>query len=268
MTKDEPSSDAKSRAGQLPAIDLAAYRTGDFAERLGALFSVPEALRKVLSSTVFLAALFFAVCVLAQRYFNAAWLPLLASCAYALLIGIVLGMGLGFVRVVAAALQNIEAILDIVLEITGKVAGDYDRIQAGAARLPTGGELVERVYEGVAIPVMHGAVTKPLGVLGPPLIWVYRRTIGSAVRSLIRRVNRSAERRRAEMQLEQAAAAGVVSIAKYSETINAYTNTAMRIVSSIGGTIRWFALLPLYITFTLVIVLAIVPLFIELWVIH
>jgi hypothetical protein len=173
--------------------------------------------------------------------------------------GVIFGLILGVLRIINSAMKNIESILTIVLEITGKAATEYEQIQAGTIRLPSGGELVEQVYDNIVLPVMERAVARTFGVLGTPLLWTYRRTIGSAVRYLVKRVNCAKTATEGEQDLVQDARSGLAAIAKYSETIKTYTSSASEFVGNIGRKIRLYTILPMYILFFASLSLATIP---------
>lgn len=239
-------------------IDLARYRTGDLAERLTELLSVPEAFRKVAMTMLLLLLLSLGVCYLIHRYADVALLPMLLVSAYSLAMGVVFGFVLGILRVISTALQNVESILRIVLETTGSVSGDYERLQSGAMRLPSGGELVEQVYGDVVMPVIERVVSETFGFLASPLLWTYRRTIGSAVRYLVKRVDRTQELAH-EQHLDPDAEIGSAPVAKYTDSIKSYTSSASDLVGTIGTAIHFYALLPVYAMFLLALAVAVIP---------
>ncbi len=240
-------------------IDLAKYRTADLAERLTELISVPQAFRKILTTTCILAVLSTVACYLAHVHSEITLTPLLCISAYSLATGVIFGLVLGVLRILATALQNIESILKIVLEITGMAAMEYEQIQEGTIRLPSGGELAEEVYEGVVLPVMERAVASAFGVLGAPLLWTYRRTAGSAVRYLIKRVSRTKITANDGQAFAQNANSGLAAVAKYSETAKAFTSRASEFVGNIGRKIRLYTILPIYILFLASLAIAAVP---------
>ncbi len=151
------------------------------------------------------------------------------------------------------------SILSIVLETTGKVATDYEQLHTGKMRMPSGGELVEQVYDGVVFPVMERVVAKAFGFVGGPILWTYRRTVGLAVRTLVKRVNSKVTNVEQEQDIATSAKEGLAAIAKYSDTINTYTSSAAQYVEGVGSTIRFYAMLPLYVLFAISLALATIP---------
>jgi len=240
-------------------IDLAKYRTDDLAERLVDLISVPKTFRRIAKATSFGALLAVVACYLIVVYSEMSGITSLLICAYALAIGLVFGLILAVLRVLAAAAKNVESVLLIVFEITGKVATDYEQIQTGNAQLPSGGELVEQVYDGVVMPVLEKVVASVFGFLSAPLLWTYRRTIGIGVRYVVKRFPRSQAAKEDEQQLADETKGGMAAMAKYSDTIRTYTSTAANLVGNIGDKIRFYAMLPLYVLFFVSLSVAITP---------
>jgi len=259
MAKDKPAFDGESSIEKTAKLDLAQYRTGDLVERLTELISVPKALRKVIATTLLFSSLCVFACFLISYFSELTRLPWLAICAYSLVAGFILGAILGILRIASTALLNVESILGIVLEITRAAATDYEKIQAGEVRMPSGGELVEQVYRDVVSPAIEQAIAGAFGFLGKPLLWTYHRTIGSAVRFMIGRVKRRQLTDQQEQRVSNQAEAGLSTIAAYSETIASYTSSASKIVEDIGNKIRFYAMLPMYVLFSVALLLATIP---------
>ena len=240
-------------------IDLAKYRSGDLADRVVDLVGVPKAFRRIAKTAALGALLSVVACCLIFHYSQMTAIPLLVVCAYALVMGVVFGVVLAVLGVLATAAKSVDSILRIVFEITGDVAKDYERIQSGSAQLPSGGELVEQVYEGVVLPVMDKAVAGAFGFLSAPLLWIYHRTVGLGIRYVIKRMARSRPSSEEEQKIAVATTGGMAAVAKDSETIRTYTSSAAELVGSVGGKIRFFAMLPLYVAFAVSLTVAVVP---------
>ncbi len=244
---------------RIEKIDLATYRTSELVERLTELISVPRSVRKILTAAFILTVLSTVACYGIHIYSEITQFTLLCLCAYSLAVGGVFGLVLGLLRIITTASGNVESILMIVMEVTGKAAADYEQIQAGTMRLPTGGELVEQVHGSVVLPVIEQTTAKTLGVLGTPLLWTYRRTVGGAIRRLAGRVNRTQTTTEAGQDLVQDAGCSPAPIAKYSETIQTYTSRASELVGNIGAKIRFYTILPMYALFFTALGLAMLP---------
>ena len=181
---------------------------------------------------------------------------------YALLVGVVLGLLLGLLRLANAALGNVEAILNLVLGIAGTAAEDYDHLETGQKQLPSASQLVSQVYDEVLLPSLETAVSEAFGVLAKPLLWAYRRTVGGAVRALLKWAHRRPLTAEAERQVEQAARLGLSTTAHYSAAVQTFAGSASELVSGVSRKIRRYAIGPLYIAFFGCLALAVIPLLI------
>ena len=257
MSHGEP--EAPTQSGEVAKIDLSSYRTGHLVERLTDLISVPSTLRKIVV-TMFV----FAVIVVAFVYW-AVGLSTMSLAPYSLVLGysisasLVLGVLFGIVRVIAIAMRHVEEILNIILDITGQAAGDYERLQSGEARMPSAGELIQQVYEEVVLPAMEKAVVGAFGFIGRPVVWMYRRSLGAAVRTMLSQVAKIKLTSETERKLEDSTEAGLATTAKYSQKIKAFTKAASSVVSRISSRIRFVAMTPMYLVFLVFMAIGSVP---------
>jgi hypothetical protein len=240
-------------------LDLTKYRAGELAERLTELISVPKVFGKLAKATVVVGLLVVLVCVLVFVDSGITLTSWLLVGGYALIAGALLGFLLGVLHIISTSLRTIGAVLLLMLDITGKAATDYEQLQTGEARLPTGGELFEQVYEDVVLPVIEKSVAGALGILGTPLLGVYRWTIGPAVRYVVKRVGRARLTANEERLVEAGTVTGLASISAYSERIKRFTSAASDVIAKIGSTMRIGLMLPLYFIFVTALVLAILP---------
>lgn len=240
-------------------LDFAKYQTGELAEQIVKLVSVPRAFFKVMKSVLLCMLLAAAACYLIYSTADVSHAMFVTVCVYCLCVGAFLGALWGILGVVATVMRSIESILRITLAITGQVATDYEQLQTGQSQMPSGGELVEMVYGKVVMPVIEGVVAKSFGLLGTPLLWIYRRTIGSSVRFLIKRVGRSSMSEEKQEAVHQVAVAGTKDVAVYSEKINRYTDRALTVVSVAGRAIRGFVMRPIYIAFIVCLTIVTIP---------
>lgn len=240
-------------------LDLSRYRTGGLVGNLVELISVPHALRRVVVVTLYLTtAVCFAIGVIFYQatLSGIGWLVL---CAYSLIAGFGLGILLGFLRVLSRALVSIEELLKITLKITESAADDYANLQSGATRMPSAGELVEQVYEEVLLPTMEEAVSEAFGFIGRPILWLYRRSIGAAVRYVIKKMARFSMTQEQAVATVEETKQHIETLAKYPEYIRDYTKRAAELVHRVSRKIRFYATLPLYIAFFLCLFMASVP---------
>jgi hypothetical protein len=251
--------DGDPEQAQVARLDLSKYRTSELVGQLTELISVPKMFLRVGSFAILLGILAIVACCLIFAYSEVNLIPWLTVCAYSLVIGLLLGVILGFLRVLARGMQNIEAVLRIGLEITGEAATDYEQLQTGEMQLPSGGELIEQVFREVVSPALEKAVANAFGILGRPLLWFYRLTIRSSVNYLLARVRRKVTRAEHEQVVADKAVSGLGVIAKYSDRITAVTEIALSIITKTGRTIRFFVMFPLYALFLAALLLATLP---------
>ena len=252
--------DAANAATTAAALDLSRYRASDLTERFVELISVPRALRTVLTTTVVAALLAAATAWLVLENAKVTLTPALAGCAYSLVIGVVLGGLLGVCRVLLAATANLEEILSIVLRITRQAADDYGSLKSGAVELPAPGELMQQVYEQVLLPAMERSVSGAFGLAASPVLWTYRKTIGTAVRSLVGRVARQQVSESDGARVTAGAERTIRTAAESVEAIQGFTDKAGQILGRTATRIRRFALLPLQAALVVAVVMAAAPL--------
>ena len=258
--------DADSANREVAKVDLSKYRTGPLVEQLTNLVSVPSAFRRILRTMVLIDVVAILACVLLMPMEEFHFAIKAGMYVYCITIGLVVGIVFGIIRVIAIAMTSVEEILNITLRITGQAATDYEQLQAGTARMPTGGELTEQVYEEVILPTIEKVAGGAFGFFGKPVMWVYRRTLGAAVSFLIKAVKKKSEvdaengiESEEDVQLQESVKSGIAGVAKYSKRINAFTSKAATVVSTIGGKIRFYAMFPIYSVFTAMLLIALVP---------
>jgi hypothetical protein len=261
MTEKETPNESNESSEEIPAakLDLSRYRTSGLVGNVVELISVPHALRRVIVVTLYLST---AVCAAIGMIFAQATLSgvgWLALCAYSLIAGFGLGILLGVLRVLSRALASIEELLKITLNITENAADDYAKLQSGAIHIPSAGELVEQVYEEVLLPTIEEAVAEAFGFLGRPILWLYRRSVGAAVRYVIKKMARFTMTQKQAVATVEETKQHIGTLAKYPEYIRDYTKQAAALVHRVSRKIRFFATLPLYIAFFVCLFMAFVP---------
>lgn len=107
---------------------------------------------------------------------------------------------------------------------------------------------------------MEKAILKSLGSFGQPLLWIYRKTIGGGIRSLIARLQSSRLIHEEANQTEQRTEAPFVDRLQNSDIIQKSLETAIGYTKFIAQTLRRGVLLPLRCLFGVVAFTALVPL--------
>ena len=258
-------------------VDLSKYRSGALAEQLTNIISIPSAFRRVVLTMFCIGLAAPVLCSIFLPTDNLSGILVILAYVYAVFIGLVLGGCVGILRVFWTALRSVEAVLNILLEITGYAAADYERVQSGQAKMPTGGELMQQVYEEVISPAIAKAISGSFGWLGIPILWLYRRTLGFAVSLVIQAVSRRRSHN-ADDENENGSGEDADTSSSdispedertetncYSRRIEAFTKRAAGTVSSIGARIRFYAMMPLYIAFSVLLVIGLMPLLLIWW---
>jgi len=151
--------------GEVATLDLSKYQSGELADRIVEVISIPKAFGGLILTTLLLVVLWFLVVYLLFANADIANTYWYAVCAYALTVGVVLGIVLGILRLVSRGIRGIGGVLEIVLEITDQAASDYDALQTGDTRMPTGSELIEQVSDEVVLPAAEKSLSGALGFL-------------------------------------------------------------------------------------------------------
>ena len=246
----------------LDRVDLSKYQTDELVDNVSNLLSIPQSLRTVLFTILFsVGSLVIADWILFSFGENSimGWL---VSTVYLLVVGTLLGVFLGVIRVASRLIRSLEQVLVITLETSRSVANDFEEVRQGDKALPTSIEVVEAVYEGVIEQVVQKVLEKSFGLVGMPLIWIYRRTLGGGVRFLIKRMkdndeivplNSDATEQDAISQSDfEQAFRSKSSLTNGLERATGYTQFATQMV-------RRFLLLPLQVVFLLVAVVFLLP---------
>lgn len=242
------------------SIDLSRYQTKELASTVAEILSVPESISMVLW-TIFLALL---VLVSANSMLyatgTATLLPWFLSTIYALVVASALGFVLGLIRVAGLMISRSERVLQLALETSQQVSSDYRAVRSGESRMPSSTEIVEHVYGDVVLPAMEAAVSKSLGIFGRPLLWIYRRTIGGCIRVLIARMNAATLTANEKSEVERDAARLMSGLADNQPNVEAAIQKAHGFTTYVCSMLRKMLLYPMQIVFSLVALIAVLPL--------
>ena len=170
-------------------IDVSRYRTNEVVTRIAEVLSIPYATREVARRTLIAwicTAVTGASFITLGGVTGTLWLVLTA---YALILGLPIGLAFGLLRLAERTLSRVEELLGVILELSEQVARDCQGVLAGTTCPPTAGQLIEMVYKTIVQPVVEAAAEANAGFLGGGLVWVYRQTVDRAVRVLLRRVS-------------------------------------------------------------------------------
>ena len=111
-------------------------------------------------------------------------------------------------------------------------------------------------------PALEQAVSGVFSVPGKVLFWVYQRSIGSAIRFLVKSVNRRQMPPQRAREIERQAASSLSAVADSMGALHTSTPRAMEAVSNIAGKVRFYAMFPMYTVFFVSLSLATLPMFV------
>ena len=242
------------------AIDLSRYKTDELVSNVAEILSVPEAILTVVRTTGIAVVCLLAVNSAVNVLGESSWFPWLVSSLYSLAIALLLGFGLGLIRVAAGLLSRVEALLQLTLEISLAAAEDVRAVSGGEKRMPNASEIVEHVYDEVILPAVETVVAKTFGIIGKPLLWVYRRTICEGVRFLIKRMKTESLSEEGRNEIEQESAALIRDLGEDASGIERAIDGAMGYTRAATGALRKILLLPMRTVFTVVATIAVIPL--------
>lgn len=255
---DEPGSEAV--ADEPVVLDLSKYKSRELVQKVMDLISIQDAFGR-LSIAIALAELATFIAMIALFYGSTfGYVGWFLTCAYALVAGFVYGVVIGLLRIASAALGHLEEILRLNLEIGRTAIADAANLKSGKARPPSGAELIEMVHDQVMWPIVEEVISEMLGFVGKPLLWIYRRTIASAVRYVIKLVDRLSLTNERESQVQQKAKEALFDYAKYAESTDAYLVAGLGVVEKAGKTIRSYVMRPFYIIFFICLSISVIPL--------
>lgn len=183
-------------------------------------------------------------------------IPWLLSSIYALFVATALGFALGLIRVAGLLVSRSERVLQLTLETSREVSLNYRAVRSGGKRMPTSTEIVEHVYEGVILPAMETSVAKSFGIVGMPILWIYRRTIGGGVRFLITRMKTASLTADDQNELERDAGQLIRAVGEIESTLQ----KAQGYTCYAAGMLRKMLLYPVQLIFVLVAFGALIPL--------
>ena len=178
---------------------------------------------------------------------------------YSLMVGIVLGFVLGLMRVLSQLLGNCEKLLKMIIETAKLAAHDIAAVRAGNKKMPTATDVVTHVYEDVFLPLIEKSVAEAIGIVGVPLLWLYRLTIGSGVRYVLAKMQAESITEDDEVAVGQVVENSLSTLADQSQYIETALDGALGVTNSASQMVRRLILLPMQLLFAIVLLIALVP---------
>ena len=243
-------------------IDLSQYNTTELIEPLTDLLGVAQRFKKLIK-TIFITLIISVILInIITRTYEVTLIPSLIIAFYSLAFGLIIGFIIGILRILYKSLQSVELILKFILDLTAKIAKDYDALESGEKEMPTATELTDQVYQKVVTITIEKVITKNFGFLAKPLMLVYKKTRDKAVMKMLDKIKEDKIEDKQKEGLKSEIETGISTVAKYSEKIQVYSTNASRVVILIGKYIRFYAMIPLYILLCFAIISATIPLII------
>ena len=228
------------------------------------LISIPSAFLKILLVAMVTLIL---VCLAYSGLFYSAglgvlgWLVLLV---YAVAVGGVAGICIGVFAVVYGAMGNLESLIRLLIGIAKNASKDYREVSSGKTQMPSAGELIQQTFTQIFLPSLEEAVFKCFGLIGKPVFWIYKRTIASSLRYLLKKV--AGESSDAEplaegtSDNEEPKNQAPSETAEENETkLDRRLNRADQLVGSIGKNLRLVSLVPACLAITTGLFVASIP---------
>ena len=251
--------DTANSTNSASEFDLSKYRTAELVENVTEIINVPGGIWEVFKTAAFATVLVAILLVVIRMLGIATGAEWFLISIYSIVVAIAYGFLLGLLRVVYGCLINVDEVLKQILDISDLATDDVAALNSGQKQLPPGNILISKVYDDVVMPTLETVVAESLGLLGKPVLWIYRRTIGSAVRYVIKRSALKNKSPKALEKLQHETKQTLTDIADSNEETKSYIKRARDIVSTIGTGLRNFAIRPLFVIYVVLLVLALLP---------
>ena len=241
-------------------LDLSKYKSAELAENILEIVSIPGLFWQI-AKTACLAIFIAVVAAIVVRTFAIAeGLTFFLITAYSIVLAVVFGVALGVLRVIHRNLINVDEILDHLLKISGYAVDDLSSLRSGQQQIPPGDVVLSKVYDDVIMPTVETVVSESLGIVGKPILWIYRRTLGSAVRYVIKRtaISKATPEELEKLRTGVADSVNALASDKTFET-NLWLKRARDIVDSVGKGLQNYAMRPLFFVFIGFLILALAP---------
>ena len=247
------------------SIDISKYQTEELQEEIIDLLSVPQAVMLLIRTA---ALVFFAlqgINALLNYFSENSLTTTLFTSFYMLIASLAIGLALGLLLIAKRILKHIDRILNLMLDISQKIGRDYEQVRSGERTMPTASEIVEQVYSRIIMPAVETAVAATLGIFGTPLLWIYRRTLGGAVRYLIGKMQTSALDEEEAEAIEEGGAKLIEAVGQNAGKIELRLKTAASYTLAASDIVSRIILWPLRLGFVFLLLLALSPLAIFLY---
>lgn len=243
-------------------VDLTRYRTPELFDRVMNLVDLPGTLRKWF---IWLAAM--VVTLLAGT-----WLVFADLVSTPLLVGLLLWAAIGgflvanflcLCHTIDGALSDVGGLVEVTLDTVRAAAADLGQARSG--QFPSASELVRASYRDVTLPILEKVIAERVWIVGKPLLWVYRRSLGKLIGLAIDRLPVEKLEADGGEQLLKRHMQRAEQLHAKREAIERYASRLGEIAASMQRGVRKWAMRPLYGVACLLVIALLVPLAVVYW---
>jgi hypothetical protein len=164
-------------------IDFTAYDSPELQNEIIACISFEQSFRAMVKWATAGIILAIIVTPLVLNGASKSWL--IACEAYALIAGLLGGLSFAIAETIRRSVGQMLRIAELLIDLCAKIVTDWEEVQDGKQTLPPTNQLVQKVYAQVVLPIVERVLSESLGVMGRPMLLLYRHTLGRVIRYVI-----------------------------------------------------------------------------------
>jgi len=168
-------------------LNLADYRNDTLVSRVLSICDVKTSIAQILKITIIACLIIPPIYLLLLSGKGLSPTMWKALSGYSVIAAIILGLGGGLIWLANSILTDAKEIVRLTLQQSQKAADDIAEIKDGSVIIPTGRELIEQIYGELLLPIIEQVIAESFGVIGKPLLFTYRLTIGRSINFVIRK---------------------------------------------------------------------------------
>lgn len=252
-------------------LDLKRYQTDKLVDRVADALDVGSAIFAIFQSVALIGGSLFLGANLVLYFGGADWTTWAMIAIYVLLIGGLLGVAIGFLRVARNCLKHTATVLQLLVGVSRQAKADLANVRTGQAQPPTNSEIMSHAYQDVILPTVRQVILKSGSLLSRIVFWVYQLTTersllrgmptekGSGMNTAVAGAGNEAGSPQVELleKIEAMAGANENDIDATVKSVAWLRSTKERIQ-------RW-VLIPLQVVFWMAAMGAIIPVFVIFW---
>ena len=239
---------------QVNEIDFSKYRTDELLSEIGDLIYLPNVFLGFCKMVLLGIFVFLSVLWAVAELKGLETIALYTLAAWSIAAGLVGGFFLGLAELVRKSLEGVTKIVGLLVRLTGQVVADQRLVSTGSKKLPPPREMMRQCYEKAVLPSVEAVVKRRFSVLGRMGFWVYRMTLGQAVRTAIRYVPIGFLESRSQISAEKLHSNVETAYAESEELLGTFQSVETKLASA-GNTLTHGIMLPAYGVVALVLLL-------------